>query len=445
MSAFPPVPVTLVIARSYPLDPGQTGPVLEVPRQLNLRGERTEVIAESPDEEEFIQLDPQGALVHRVCPQRAYTRRFARPLLRHRQMAFAIRALEKAHELRLLWNRAIVRVEVAGDPSEALLFGALPLRPESASAPPVRWPLCRSVSLVCATYNRVHELVASIESFLAAQAEAKRDGIECELVVVFQNDKTPERVLAERPDWASAPLRWVRSEPGLPRARNTGIRESHGDLIVFVDDDVLLDPGFVRGHLDAANAHSTSAGNAGRVRSRILGERGSMNRAIGQLRLSAFVDTHFDSLTKTQIAPHTPIGANMAFKRQALSALLGEAWFDERLGGSAHREETTLCVELFRRGGHLVFARDASLLHLEAESGGCDNRGAISARKEIDHLALDYLFFRRFFRDLGPMAPLAPLAFLARDVRISQQATLQRAYLNARGYFEGLALFRRYE
>ena len=92
-----------------------------------------------------------------------------------------------------------------------------------------------------------------------------------------------------------------------------------------------------------------------------------------------------------------------------------------------------------------MFARDASLLHLEAETGGCDNRGAISSRKEIDHLTLDYLFFRRFFRDLGPLAPFAQLAFLARDVRVSSQPKLQRTYFNARGYLAGLARRRRFD
>jgi GT2 family glycosyltransferase len=306
-----------------------------------------------------------------------------------------------------------------------------------------RWEPCRSASLICPTYNRVDELLSALESFLVAQAEASRGGIECEILVVYQNEGTRERVLARRPALSTAPLRWIRSSPGLPRARNVGLRHAVGDLLIFVDDDVLLDPGFVRGHLEAANAVPTSAGNAGRVRSRILGERGALNRAVGQIRLSAFVDTHFDSLTDAPIVPHTSIGANMAFKREAMQSIFGEAWFDERLEGSAHREETTLCVELFRRGGHLVFARDASLLHLEAEAGGCENRGALSTQQELDHLTLDYLFFRRFFRDLGPLAPLAPLSFLLREVRQAPPPRLRRLRLNLRAYLGGSSRYSR--
>jgi GT2 family glycosyltransferase len=441
MSPTPPVPITLVVARSYPLEADQAGPALEISRQLSRKGERVEVIAESPDEEEFIQLDPYGTLVHRVASARGYLRKLARPLARNRQSAFAIRVLEKALELQRLWNRAIVRVEVAGEPVEAVLLGALSLSPGLRQDRARHWRPCRSASLICPTYNRVSELVDSIESLLSAHSEARRAGVSCELLIVFQNEGTPAKVLAARPEWKDAPLRWIPSAPGLPRARNAGLLHACGDLLVFVDDDVVLEPNFVRGHLEAANGSPTSAGSAGRVRSRILGERAAVNRAIGQLRASAFVDTHFDSLTRTRIVPHSPIGANMAFKREAMDALFGQAWFDERLEGSAHREETTLCVELFRRGGHLVFAPGASLLHLEAEAGGCENRGQFSSRKEIDHLALDYLFFRRFFRDLGPFASLAPLSFLLRDVRQSGRPKLESLSLHLRGYHAGLGRY----
>lgn len=438
------MPITLLIARNYPLERNQVGSALEVARQLEARGERVEVIAESPDDEEFIQIDSYGHLVHRVCPERAYARKVVRRALKAPLLGFAIRALEKAVELQHLWNRAIARIEVAGHPGDALLLGALRLAPQQPCAPQTVWPACRTVSLICPTYNRVEELIDSIESFLFARAEAARAGIDCEILIVFQNEGTPERVFARRPAWSRAPLRWLRSAPGLPRARNAGARHASGDLLIFVDDDVLLDPHFVQSHLDAANAYPTSAGSAGRVRSRILGERGAMNRAIGQIRLSAFVDTHFDSQTSTAVVPHTAIGANMAFKRKAMQAFFGESWFDERLEGSAHREETTLCVELFRRGGYLLFARQASLLHLEAESGGCENRGALSTQREIHHLSLDYLFFLRFFRDFGPFATFAPLMFLLRDVKTNDHR-LRRVYLNARGYLEGFSANRRFQ
>jgi GT2 family glycosyltransferase len=435
--------ITLLVDPGYPLEPGPPRAGVELADRLTAAGQRVEVIAESPDDEEFVHLDAAGRLVHRVSAARGYARKVLAPVMRD---PLAVRMLEKALELEALWNRAFTTIELPSGWSDALLFRALVRRRKLRSAASVSWPRCNSISLICPTYNRVDELLPAIKSFLDESRAAAQRGIDHEVLIVFQNDGTPEKVLARRPEWREAPLRWIRSEPGLPRARNVGVAHARGDLLVFVDDDVVLDPGFLAGHLEAANAFPTSAGNAGRVRSRILGERGARNRAIGQLRLSAFIDTHFDSVTASPpIVPHTPIGANMAFKRAAITRLFGERWFDERITGSAHREETTLCVELFRRGGHLVFAPEASLLHLEAEAGGCENRGVLSPKKEIDHLALDYLFFRRFFRDLGPLAPVAPLAFFSREVRQSGQPKLTRAYLNARGYWAGLRRFRRFE
>jgi GT2 family glycosyltransferase len=40
-------------------------------------------------------------------------------------------------------------------------------------------------------------------------------------------------------------LRYCRSLPGLPLQRNVGIRMSRGDVLHFIDDDVILDPGYL--------------------------------------------------------------------------------------------------------------------------------------------------------------------------------------------------------
>lgn len=99
--------------------------------------------------------------------------------------------------------------------------------------------------ILCAHNPPPHHLQRALEA-LRVQTFS-RDG--WELIVVDNASSTP---LAEAYDLSWHPHgRHVREdELGLTPARSRGIRESRGDILVFVDDDNLLAPGY----LDAACA-----------------------------------------------------------------------------------------------------------------------------------------------------------------------------------------------
>ena len=115
----------------------------------------------------------------------------------------------------------------------------------------------------------------------------------------------------------------------------------------------------------------------------------------------------------------------------------GPQWFDESIAGSAFREETSLAVELFRRGGYLVFAPQASLLHLESGAGGSLNRDRKSLERRIEYQALEYRYLRRLYRGLGVLGPLAALGSYARDLRdLPRLKTfLAKSVIHAAGYW----------
>jgi GT2 family glycosyltransferase len=305
-----------------------------------------------------------------------------------------------------------------------------------------------SVEVVCCTYNRLDLPIASVEPLLRDAAAASTGGLPLGVRIVHQNEDFPQRLFQQRPQWREHPaLRLTPSfPPGLPRARNAGLAASSADLVVFVDDDVEIDPGFILAHVRAANANPEAIGVAGRIRSRVMGaDRINRSLAVGQIRLSGRVEDNFDSVGEpgVTVVVHTPRGANMAFRRQALIDQMGPRPFDESLPGSAHREETTLAMELFRRGHYIVFAPEASLLHLEAESGGCENRGPLTVRKRLDHLALDYLFLNRLYENNAALRTFAPLLQGVREVREAKGLArkLFRAGLNLAAYRQGRRLY----
>jgi glycosyltransferase involved in cell wall biosynthesis len=69
-------------------------------------------------------------------------------------------------------------------------------------------------------------------------------------VIVIDNNQNEELVqrVQQQCDGASLKVRYVREpSPGLSAARHRGADEAEGDLLVFLDDDVELSPGWLRG------------------------------------------------------------------------------------------------------------------------------------------------------------------------------------------------------
>jgi hypothetical protein len=380
-------------------------------------GGRVEVIQPSEDEEEYLVLDGSGRLVHRVAPGRAYLPRLV-PGLRP---SFAVRALERLLELRWLWNRRFVSVSPAGEleGGPGMLRRLVPIEPGPTTPLPPASPPIRSVDVVCCTYRRPEAVPRLLPRIERAVAVAQARGVAATFTVVCQEDSLPGGWLESDPALGRLPwLRFVRSAPGLPRARNAAVAASGADLLLFVDDDVDPSPELVTGHVEALDALPRAIGSAGRVDSRIEGVRSRAHRAVGQVRASGWVDANFDSPGGDEtLVAQTPLGANMAYRRERMGALLGNGWFDATLEGTAHREETTTSVDLFRKGEFLAFAPGGRLLHEEHELGGCENRGPASRLSARRRRAQEQRFLRRFYASLGPLAGAAAAITAFRDVR----------------------------
>jgi glycosyltransferase involved in cell wall biosynthesis/GT2 family glycosyltransferase len=325
--------------------------------------------------------------------------------------------------------------------------------PETANAdaktrkPHLARPIGALDVIIC-SYNRFDELMLSLPSLLTEARATHQSGVACRLTVVYQNEGLPEQVYSARPDFRDDPqLAFVHSSPpSLTRARNTGLGATTGDLVLFVDDDVVLEPGFFRAHVAAADAHPEAVGVVGRIRSRIDRQRTTNLRAVGHIRASGHIDTNFDSVAdRSTLVPMTPMGTNMSYRRTAMTSAFGARWFDERFEGSAFREESTLAVQIFRSGLHFVYCPDAVLYHFESVAGGCENRNARrNLRQLVRHYTLDYLFLNRLYEPSEPLRAVAPLLLLLRDVRsvAGRKEKLRRAYVNVRGLLEARRKFK---
>jgi glycosyltransferase involved in cell wall biosynthesis len=96
-----------------------------------------------------------------------------------------------------------------------------------------------TASVVVVTKDRPRELARLLGS-LARQTARPHE------VIVVDNGSGPAAASAAAPFRDSLPLRLVtETAPGIPAARNRGIHEARGDLVLFIDDDCEADPRWV--------------------------------------------------------------------------------------------------------------------------------------------------------------------------------------------------------
>jgi GT2 family glycosyltransferase len=177
-------------------------------------------------------------------------------------------------------------------------------------------------SIVIPTRARPSYLEVALTSILPQAQDA---GAEV-LVVDDAGSSEHTRALTERFGARYEP----HSEPrGLNVARNTGVERSHGELVVFVDDDIRASPGWLQALLDAARKHPDVDVFAGPIRPSFEGRRwrscGREGAPITSLDLGPR-DTDADYAW----------GANMAIRRSALERVGG---FDESLKDGGDEQE----------------------------------------------------------------------------------------------------------
>ncbi len=105
-------------------------------------------------------------------------------------------------------------------------------------------------SIIVCTFNRSRALARLLDSLKIAIAYA---GVPGELIIVDNNSNdNTHRVIAEFE--CDIPVVYLfEPTPGKSKALNTAVLKTRGDLLIFTDDDVTVDEGWISAYLQAAD------------------------------------------------------------------------------------------------------------------------------------------------------------------------------------------------
>lgn len=213
------------------------------------------------------------------------------------------------------------------------------------------------LSVVICTLNRASILPMVFGALLAQ--DASEGDFEVVVVDNGSTDDTP-RVVADAQN-SLTHLRYVR-EPriGLSHARNTGIRESRGAVVAFLDDDAEPSEAWVSAMLSAYDDETVGA-----VGGRIEVAYPSGRPDWIPVGMEGYYG-HFDYGDERCWLeyPHYPFGGNMSILR---SLLVTAGGFRPQLGLRGRRylaaEETDLFLRLTRLGTRVTYEPRARVRH----------------------------------------------------------------------------------
>jgi glucosyl-dolichyl phosphate glucuronosyltransferase len=214
------------------------------------------------------------------------------------------------------------------------------------------------LSVIVATYNRAPFLGGTLRTLENLRCSSS---LSWELLVVDNNSTDETRQVVEAfADRAPFCVRYLfERNQGRSAALNSGIAAARGRIVAFTDDDVLVDPEWLR-NLKNAFDRFDAAAVAGKVIPLWTLPKPRWLEMEDQLAI-----VRFDQGEEAKIIAIPPLGANSAFLREMFSKY-GSFRLDLGVSGEKHTitcDDTEFGERLIRGGEKIVYAPGAIVYH----------------------------------------------------------------------------------
>jgi GT2 family glycosyltransferase len=280
-------------------------------------------------------------------------------------------------------------------------------------------------SVVIPTMRREEILDTTLESL------SRCDPCPAEVIVIDADPEGSSRPVVTAFDQQVEPaVHYLRSVPSLTRQRNYGIDDAEGDVIVFLDDDVTIEPDLFE-RLEKVFEDLAVVGATGRViepqSDRLGGPASSVRRLLpGGGEEGTFTRYGYPRYLSDPDQPRDVEfmqGCFMSARRE----FAAKVRFDEHLGGYALAEDEDFSYRLSRLG-RIRYVPEIVVQHRKLGFGSQDARSF--GRRVIVNRA--YLF-RKNFRQ----TPLARMQFAAFVLALVGHRLVNGEWQGARGLLEG--------
>jgi glucosyl-dolichyl phosphate glucuronosyltransferase len=215
-------------------------------------------------------------------------------------------------------------------------------------------------SIIICTYNRERFIGETLDSVSGLDFDQSR----LELLLIDNNstDQTPQICRDFQSKNPAYPFRYVTEiQQGLSFARNRGIQEASGNILLFLDDDIFIDKDYLN-HVDSMFRMYPETAAFG---TRIIVHYENSEPAWMSHYLRPLLGEHNLGLKVLEYrSGRYPFGGSMGIKKELFESIDG---FDTRIGRSGNtlggNEEKALFDIIQRKGYIIRYIPDAVLYH----------------------------------------------------------------------------------
>jgi glycosyltransferase involved in cell wall biosynthesis len=217
------------------------------------------------------------------------------------------------------------------------------------------------ISVIICTWNRAARLAEALSSIERSIVPAS---LSWEVVIVDNNSTDDTKAVSEQ-FIARNPLRYrylFEKRQGKSFALNLGVESARGDILVFTDDDVTVDPLWLAEIAKIYDNYSC-VGVGGRIVDTWKSAKPDWLTSEGPYKLMAVI-VRFDLGEEPCELKVPPYGANLSFRKDALRRFGSFRTDLGPTGGKEFRgEDTELCWRMLRAGETLIYAPKAIVFH----------------------------------------------------------------------------------
>lgn len=213
------------------------------------------------------------------------------------------------------------------------------------------------ISIIIATYNRANLLKESLESLQNIDAP----DLKYEVIVVDNNSKDNTSDVVNEFLKKCRNIKLIKeSNQGLSFARNKGIETTRGNILVFIDDDVEIDKGWLRAIIEPFEDQDVWC-----VGGKVLPQGKSDIPEWLPERLKFLIGlADYGDMEKVLIDKEKPLGCNMAFRKEVFDNL---GKFDTNIGRQGKKllggEEVDIYYKILKSKKKIVYCPRALVYH----------------------------------------------------------------------------------